>query len=530
MSVDGVRAEPAPVHYAEPARVPPRRITDDVALDVLNRRFGDFDTAAKGGDADGKISRGDLQAVVEHSRDQELVDAASHLLDTPDLRDRLDTAAKGGERDGVISAKDLTSYTVREQPSALPTLATRQVDGSAQDPTVLHIDAVPPEGASWSNASGPRAGIVSVYVDGEYVADATIFAENPDGADVNLGVLGPGPHTIELRDSSALGTGAPEARIDPASVRMDATNLDVDSSDPAVRDQALAARYAPNLALADNEQATNNTPLMTTAQVIHHDDGTTTIAYRILYSNEDGGDGSDPAVLSNRWGRTTDDERVYEVTIDAGGEVIDFSGKNASSGAGGAILHDDDRGVREMNNALGPTGLPGIAISNEHNNVRWDDPGDRRNRGYSGVPVLVDAGPNTGRDASNEPGPATNEVMRENPWTWRVANAEMRREGADGGGSKLDAVQPYDRLYLSMDDGTFDEGTEITVHYANGQSETVRLDDANGNSNSVSVVLSGEPGSIASIEVAGAEGTGVEAYTLNGDDTPRPVTDIAERD
>ena len=29
---------------------------------------------------------------------------------------------------------------------------------------------------------------------------------------------------------------------------------------------------------------------MSTAQVIHHDDGTTTIAYRILYSNEDEGD------------------------------------------------------------------------------------------------------------------------------------------------------------------------------------------------------------------------------------------------
>ncbi len=528
MSVDRVRAEPVTSAYAaDPGRVQPRNTTDDDALAVFNRRFSEFDTAAKHDDADGKVSREDLQAIVENSDDQELVDAANHLLETPDLRDGLDTTGEGGDQDGVISLKDLTSYMVRDQPSSLPSLATQQVTGSDQDPTVLHIDAAPPEGASWSNETGARAGIVSVYVDGEYVADATIFTENPSGADVNLGVLGPGPHTIELRDSSAVGTGAPEASIDPASVELEATNLDIDSSDPAVRDQALAARYAPNLALADNEQATNNTPLMTTAQVIHHDDGTTTIAYRILYSNEDGGDGGDPNVLTNRWGRTTDDERIYEVTIDANGEVIDFSGKN---GAGGVELRDDDLGVQDMNDARGPNGLPGISIYNEHNNVQWDDPSDRHNRAYSGVPVLVSTGPNTGRDESNEPGPATNEVMRDNPWTWRVANAEMRREAASDGESKLDQVQPYDRLYLSLDDGTFDEGTEITVHYDNGQSETLRLDDANGKSNSVSVVLSGDPAAITSIEVAGAEGTGVEAYTLNRDDTPQAVADIAERD
>jgi hypothetical protein len=489
-----------------------RPVSEAVALEVFNRRFGAFDTAAEGGEADGKVGREDLQAVVEHSDDQELVDAAAHLLENEALHRVLDTAGEGGDRDGLISAKDLTSHIVRSEPGAMPLLDTLQIAGSAENPTVLHVDAQAPGGASWANQDGTRAGIVSVYVDGEYVGDATVFAENSSGAEVNLGVLGPGRHTIELRDSTRVGTGA-DAGIDPASVSATPRELDVRSSDPVERDQALAARYAPNLALADEHQATNNTPLLTTAQVIHHEDGITTIAYRIVYSNEDGGDGEDPGLLANRWGRTTDDERVYEVTIDAEGDVIDFSGKN---GAGGLELPDDDRGVREMQAARGANWLPSLAIANEHNNVRWDDPTGRHNRAYSGVPVLVEAGPNTGRDASNEPGP-TNAVMADHPWTWRVANAEMAREG------KLDEVTPHDRLYLSLDDGVFEGTVEVEVVLRNGRTETLELQDVKGSSNSVSLALPFPPEEVASVRIGGVDGTDLQAYYLGELDTPVSV-------
>lgn len=521
MSVPPVASATVANADPSPACLAPRPVTDATALQVLDRRFGEFDIAAEGGEADGKVSRGDLQAVLANSDDQELVDAAAHLLGNDALHGALDVAGEGGGEDGVVSAKDLTSYIVREAPEAMPALGSTQVTGSADNPIVLQIDAQAPAGASWTNEEGTRAGIVSVYVDGEYVADATILAENPDGTvEVNLGVLGEGEHTIELRDSTAVGTGAdaPGVRID----RLDTRELDIDSPLQSERDQALAAKYAPNLALADEAQATNNTPLMTTAQVIHHDDGSTTIAYRIVYSNEDGGHGSDPELLDNKWGRTTDDERIYEVTVDADGEVIDFSGKNSS----GAELSDDDKGVRDMLAARDQGGLPGLSVYTDHNNVRWDEPGERHNRAYSGMPLLVDTGPNTGRDASNEPGAPTNAVMRDNPWLWAVTNAEMAREGKIGTGDGQ--VDPYRRLYLSVGEGTFspDTAVEVTVRNDDGSTTvtTLALEDiGDSDTNSVSVALDFDPADIVSVEIVGSGGGQAQAYYLTGDDVPMDV-------
>lgn len=135
---------------------------------------------------------------------------------------------------------------------------------------------------------------------------------------------------------------------------------------------------------------------------------------------------------------------------------------------------------------------------------RWDDPAGRHNRAYSGVPVLVEAGPNTGRDASNEPGPPTNAIMADYPWTWRVANAEMAREG------KLDAVAPRDRLYLSLDEGVFEGTVEAEVVLRNGRTETLELQDVKGSSNSASLVLPFPPEEVASVRIAGVDGADLQ--------------------
>lgn len=529
-----------------PGALEPRPVTDAEALEILERRFPEFDVGADPGhDApDTRVSRGDLEAIRDGSNDQELVDAANHLLQNQALFAELDVAGEGGDPDGLISRKDLTSHVVRSRPGMMPLLGEARVQGSDADPTVLTLDVAAAGGVDWGNRDGTRAGIVSVYVDGEYFADATVFAENPDGSvQVNLGVLGAGAHRIELRDSTAVGTGATGPGVvageaEPVSAR----NLDTSPVDPGdyatadayeravqARDQALAARYAPHLALGDEDQATNNAPLMTTAQVIHHDDGSITIAYRILYSNEDGGDGEDPARLANRWGRTTDDERVYEVTLDAQGRPIDFSGKN---GAGGVKLPDDEEGLARMDQALGPGGLPALAIANGHNNVAWDTAaaaGEGRNRSYSGVPVMVATAPATGRDASNEPGPPTNQVMADHPWTWAVANAEMEREGKAG------EVQPQQRLYLGLEQGVFEERllptyppmlepvlVVVTLREGEPRTRTFALEDVKGSSNSVSLLLPFPPGAVASVRVEGVDDARLQAYYLE-DDQPVEV-------
>ena len=48
-------------------------------------------------------------------------------------------------------------------------------------------------------------------------------------------------------------------------------------------------------------------------------DGTRTIEYTVIWSNEDGGTNS-PALMA-RWGRTTDIEWIYRVRVDAAGNV-----------------------------------------------------------------------------------------------------------------------------------------------------------------------------------------------------------------
>src|SRR5690606_8760643 len=317
---------------ASPLTTPAAQPMDEAgAIRVLNRDFGMFDTAAHGGEADRIVSRNDLRAVRDDpDATPEQRAAAEYLLTHAEAFDALDTAAEGGSTDGRISRKDVTARTLDEGTS-MPLLQSQQVDGSDANPTILHIDAQAPDGAAWDNTDGNNAGIVSVYVDGEYYADATILGENPDGVDVNLGALGDGPHTIELRDSTAVGTGSDAAL---GETTMSTRQLDVDASDPQERDAALAALYAPVVHPQDNSQAGNNVPLLASSPVRHNGDGTTTISYSVLYSNEDGGDGEEPGRLNGKWGRNTDDESVFSVTIDdRTGEVVEFDSKNLGGDA-----------------------------------------------------------------------------------------------------------------------------------------------------------------------------------------------------
>lgn len=104
------------------------------ALRVLNQRFDRFDGANQAGEygdpaslglesdaevaetyyTDGRVSRSDLQAVVELGLDggysQAEVDAAQHLLDNGEVIDGLDVAAEGGGTDNRISNRDVVAF------------------------------------------------------------------------------------------------------------------------------------------------------------------------------------------------------------------------------------------------------------------------------------------------------------------------------------------------------------------------------------------------------------------------------------
>ena len=483
----------------------PRPMDEAGAIRVLNRDFGLFDTAADIGKSDQIVSRKDLRAMRDDpNATQEQRDAADYLLTHGQAFDGLDTAAEGGSTDGYISRKDVTACAIH-QGTPLPLLQSQQVEGSGENPTILHIDAQAPPGAAWGNTDGNNTGIVSVYVDGEYYADATILSENPEGVDVNLGALGDGPHTIELRDSTAVGTGS-DASV--SEVEMSTRQLDV--NDPQEHDAALAALYAPTVHLQDNSQAGNNVPLLTSAQVRHNEDGTTTISYSVLYSNEDGGDGEDPGRLNGKWGRNTDDESVFSVTIDDhSGDVVDFDSKSLGGGA--------------SNWEVDEHGRPVVTIVNGHNQYGWasDHPHRAQNRAFSGAPIV------TG-DKN------TISLMNAHDWTWQVATSEMRREDEIGDG------RPHERLYLNLvdGDGSFRDADRIQVVLGDGRVVTVgeyhagstvfnfgdnRLND----SNNVSVVLPAgiDPSDVVEVRIEGLpDNAQVEAQRLeHGSDLPVEV-------
>lgn len=94
-------------------------MTPEEAIEILDENFSDFDTAAGGWWADGKVSTRDLEAVAENA-DGDFTDeqqqAAQTLLDSPTYLNFVDTAAGNGSVDGVIGRNDVEA--------ALETIAT----------------------------------------------------------------------------------------------------------------------------------------------------------------------------------------------------------------------------------------------------------------------------------------------------------------------------------------------------------------------------------------------------------------------
>lgn len=87
--------------------------TIDSNVHAFEQHFNVFDTAAKGGNADGKVSRQDIEAVANGSQyTPEQKAAAQYLLDNPDVYALLDTGRDGGgayAADGIISDQDMAT-------------------------------------------------------------------------------------------------------------------------------------------------------------------------------------------------------------------------------------------------------------------------------------------------------------------------------------------------------------------------------------------------------------------------------------
>jgi hypothetical protein len=269
-------------------------------------------------------------------------------------------------------------------------------------------------GASW-DAKGNEAAVARIAVDGRYNQSLIVFGnERSSTYQVLLGNLKEGDHTLIVeRDERS---SAPSTRFVVRDARV--TVISSGSSD------FLAVEHAPILyARADTLGAFTDAPLLMWYEMFRSQDDET-IQYSIVFSNEDGGTPTD--ALMARWGRTTDIEYIYRVTLDRQDHI-----KNE------VFLGIDEKGhyFRGQKENLHP-----LILDATPNN-------DFTDTGFSPVryrfkPIYADLSRHS-----------REELMDHFPWTYGVMEEELRRERKLRSFGKEDGTKvsdPKNYLYIEM--------------------------------------------------------------------------------
>ena len=267
---------------------------------------------------------------------------------------------------------------------------TLAADGEAQ----LALTALSPN-ADWA-VKGREAATVTINVDGAYQQDVMLFG----GASaftyrLSLGKLAAGKHQLQIthnKPQSAPQAGAPV---------IQAAEVQPYTSKDARTQQAIA--HAPLLvARPDTVGRFSDVPLLLSYEFVPGNE--TTIRYAVVFTNEDGG--TQTAALMARWGRATDIEWVYEVTLNTAGQitkaVYQASNHRVLDFQGGHLAQHPVLYVATVNNNFADQP------------VKKDAPTMR----FALAPVEHDSLKAT-REA----------LMDAHPWSHRVMAAEMLREG-----------------------------------------------------------------------------------------------------
>ncbi|MCB0877867.1 MAG: hypothetical protein KDC46_02655 [Thermoleophilia bacterium] len=313
-----------------------------------------------------------------------------------------------------------------------PLLLDTTVQGSSSGTsTRLVVDADAPD-AGWGTA-GRESAMVAVYVDGVYHSTIVVLHERSEPYEVNLGELPAGGHRVELRAATDVAPTMPVVRS--ASARVTSG------------DEALVDRYAPVFVMRDcdtgerNSSSRSDAPLLMTPAITHHPDGSRTIEYRVVLSNEDGG--TAPPDLLAKFGRTIDAEPLYRVTIDADGRVTD---EQYQSPVHRWLAFDGEHhGAR-----------PILRVSTA-NNLVSARPGLRGAERWSDAAIDIIA-----------PETSDHEVMRAHPWTWRVMALELLREGRTAAADAVRGARQIGdpRRYVFL--GPLDDAARAAIAAAGG--------------------------------------------------------------
>ncbi len=275
-------------------------------------------------------------------------------------------------------------------PRATQVLFERSVRVDAESEVTADLRARA-EGANWGE-KGREAAVLQVFINERYHQDVILFAGDISFRySLHLGRMSPGSHTIRLVwDRARSAPRVSSVYVEDFALRF------VRREDP----EFLPLAHAPILYARPNSIGRfTDIPLLMWYEMAR-EQKTLTIRYSVVFSNEDGG--TETNALMARWGRATDIEWVYEVSLTPEGRVREarYQGPRHRTRR--------FRGRREGDHPL-------LLVLTDNNN--FSDRGRSPMR-FALRPIPFDAS-----------AVAREEAMDQNPWTYRLMAEELKREG-----------------------------------------------------------------------------------------------------
>jgi len=285
-----------------------------------------------------------------------------------------------------------------------------RVEGESEVWAELHA-RVP--GARWGER-GREAATLTLFLNGRYHQDVILFAgESSFRYSVHVGRVRPGTHTVRIvwnRRHSAPHVSSP--------ILEDFVLHPVGRADP----EFLPLAHSPILYARPNSIGMfSDIPLLMWYETVRRREALT-IRYSVIFSNEDGG--TETSALMARWGRATDIEWVYEVTLTVSGRILDarYQGPRHRT--------HRFRGRREDDHPL-------LLVVSDNNNFS--------DRGRSSLRFALRPLPFDSSEVARE------ELMDQHPWTYRIMAEELHREGKLGPTLRVGTQIPDPRRYMYIE-------------------------------------------------------------------------------